>query len=111
MEKVFGVDEAELLLRHRGHAPHLELQVVAVQVALVVFSVGALREFLGTKINEKQKKQKRWKTTKNTKTIETHEKRKTKQTETKKTRGTTKQNNRRQKLLRGTIVNRTKYCE
>ena len=52
MEEVFGVDESELLLRHGSHALELEFQVVPVQVALVVFSVRALRK-VGTAQNVK----------------------------------------------------------
>lgn len=42
IEEVFGVHEAELFLGHRGPALELELEVVTVKVALVVFSVSSL---------------------------------------------------------------------
>lgn len=42
MEEIFRVNEAELFLRHWRDALHLQLEVVAVQVRLVVLSVSTL---------------------------------------------------------------------
>lgn len=42
MEEIVRVDQAELSLRDRGASLHLQLQVVAVEVALVVLSVRTL---------------------------------------------------------------------